>query len=112
MPSRFGLEIGEAAGEIRLRVSGELDLEVTSSLLDSILSAGAASNNGRVVVDLSQVTFIDSSGLAALVAAHRQLASRSQQLVVADPAPGVSRVFSLAGVDQILAIEQAPTPVD
>jgi anti-anti-sigma factor len=110
----YELEVGpHAAGEIRLSVAGELDLETTPSLLDSILCAGLTGTDGdRVVVDLAGVTFIDSSGLAALVDAHRRLAAQSQQLVVANPDDGVWRIFTLAGIDQILAVDRRSTIVD
>ena len=100
-------------GEVRIRVSGEVDLEGAPPMLDAILCAGIAGADGqRVVVDLADVTFIDSSGLAALVDAHRRLRARSQQLVVANPDDGVWRIFTLAGVDQILVIDRVPTAVD
>jgi anti-sigma B factor antagonist len=114
MPSRYGLEVGGSGlGETRLRVSGEVDLESAALLLDSILCAGITGTDGqRVVVDLADVSFIDSSGLAALVDANRRLADRGQQLVVANPGAGVWRVFTLAGIDQILTVDRAATPID
>ena len=110
----FGLEVGSPdAGEIRLQVWGELDLEAAPPLLDAILCAGLAGSDGqRVVVDLADVSFIDSSGLAALVDAHRRLAAQRQQLVVANPDTHVWRIFTLSGIDQILLIDRKTTVVD
>jgi len=110
----FEVEVGShAAGEIRLRVAGELDLETAPPLLDSILCAGLTGTEGdRVVVDLARVTFIDSSGLAALVDAHRRLTAQGQQLVVADPNDGVWRILTVSGIDQILAVDRRPTIID
>ncbi|MFL6206955.1 MAG: STAS domain-containing protein [Acidimicrobiales bacterium] len=114
MPSRYGLEVGgSATGETRLRVSGEVDLVSAPPLLDSILCAGIAAPDGqRIIVDLGDVSFIDSSGLAALVDANRRLADRGQQLVVANPGSGVWRIFTLAGIDQILVVDREPTVID
>ena len=113
----YELEICDrGAGEVRLRVTGEIDLMTAPSLLDSVLCAGLAYDAGhRVVVDLADVSFIDSSGLAALVEADRWLGNQEQVLVIASPPELLVRVFELTGLEQILRIEhRAPdgTAVD
>lgn len=103
----YELEIcSDAPGEVRLRVSGEIDVATAPSLLDSVLCAGLAHDAGhRVVVDLASVAFIDSSGLAALVEADRWLGNQEQELVIASPPALVVRLFELTGLDQILRID-------
>ena len=110
LPQHYGLEVCErASGEIRLLVSGEVDLEAAPMLLDSILCAGEAHDAGhRVVLDLQDVTFIDSSGLAALVEAHHKLTARGQQLLLGTRSERVSRILSLTGLDQVISVAPAP----
>jgi anti-sigma B factor antagonist len=62
----------------------------------------------RVILDLSQVLFVDSSGLGAIVAAMKFLAPR-QRLELAALQPNVARVFHLTRMDSVFNIHaQAP----
>ncbi len=103
----YELEVfGPAPGETRLQFSGDIDLATAPSLLDSILCAGLAYEPGhRIVVDLAGVTFIDSTGLAALVEADRWLTNQEQVLVVASPPHRVVRLLELTGLGEVLRIE-------
>lgn len=58
---------------------------------------------GRVVLDMHKVSFVDSSGLGAIVAAVKQLDSH-QKLDLSGLTPGVDKVFRLTRMDSIFAI--------
>jgi anti-sigma B factor antagonist len=107
LSEHYGLEVSvETPGTVHLLVSGDVDLETAPLLLDSILSAGVAHGPGaRVVVDVQRVTFIDSSGLAALVEAHHRITALEQELCLANPTERVQRLITLTSLDRILAIE-------
>jgi anti-sigma B factor antagonist len=55
-----------------------------------------------VVVDLSDITFIDSAGLGALVGAHRRMLEAGGRLRVVRPPALVGRAFELTGLDELL----------
>ena len=96
----FGVE----ASPGRLRVTGEVDMAVAAILLDAILCAALTGNDADLVVDLSEVTFLDSIGIAALVEAHTRLAGQRIELRITSPSLCVSQVFDVTGVGQVLAI--------
>ena len=86
-----------------LTLSGELDIataETVQLAVDRVVEAGAA----EIWIDFSRVAFMDSTGLRVLLTAHRQLRTRSRSLAIVCPPGPVRRVFTLAGLDQALAI--------
>ena len=56
-------------------------------------------------IDLSGVTFIDSSGLAAIIEGHLRLGVQQRRLVIVGRSTAVQRVFDLAGVSDRLDLE-------
>lgn len=63
-----------------------------------------AESEGRVVMDLSEVTFMDSSGLGAMVSALKQLKGR--KLEIAGLSPVVAKVFKLTRMDQVFVVHE------
>ena len=82
---------------------GELDL-ATVGRFRGALTERLAQGCTHLVVDLTEVTFIDSSGLGALVNAHRSLQRRGGRLRLVCRRPRVLRVLSLTGLDTLLAV--------
>ena len=77
---RAGVRVFEEEGASIVHVVGELDI-ASSDLLDTTLRALAQRSQGRVVVDLSRVTFMDSAGLRALVRARERMDQCGRWLV-------------------------------
>jgi anti-anti-sigma factor len=103
LPFALDLEqVGDAS--VRVRVRGELDL-ATSPALGETLGREIADGKS-VVVDLSGVTFIDSSGLNALIRALRLSEGNGGGFRVSPDLPAqVSRLFTITGFDALLPIE-------
>ena len=87
----------------RVLVAGELDL-ATAPDLDRALTT-ALTDADDVVLDLSQVTFIDSTGLSAILAgvSASQL-NRGKLTISSTLAPQPRRLFELAGMDGALPL--------
>jgi anti-sigma B factor antagonist len=95
----FDLVRMDVDGHPVLVVYGEVDA-LTSPRVHEALSALIAAGHLRVLVDLANVSFIDSSGLTALVVAHRHLDEINGELqIVAVPEP-VAHLFSVTGLDE------------
>ncbi len=101
----FHAQVQHHAGNVMVRLHGELDM-ATSAALDRALSSAFDGGGGTsVVVDLASLTFMDSTGIAVLLGACRRAEEAGQSLVVRSPSRPVLKAFRLTGVDQILAIE-------
>ncbi|HVE67239.1 MAG TPA: STAS domain-containing protein [Solirubrobacteraceae bacterium] len=84
------------AGTAWVRVSGELDIATTSQLETAL---GEAQAQARLVaLDLRELSFIDSYGVYAIVAASVAARRVGSRLVLLRGRPSVDRVFALAGV--------------
>lgn len=99
----LSINTSEDAG--RVLVEGEVDVSNADELRDAV-DAALALDAPEVTVDLSQVPYIDSTGIGVLVgAAHRAL-DAGKKLVVASPQKNVARVLGLLGVADDLNIRQ------
>ena len=90
-----------ADGAVVVQVEGEVDASVDERLADVILLGGSGLD---LVLDMSGVTFLDSTGLRALIRAQRACDARNQRFVVIAPSAIVRRVFEIAGVEDFLTI--------
>ncbi len=100
IPGDFDVYLDRVDGEYRLRLSGELDLATAPWLRDHL--AEIASNGaGCVVVDLSDLSFIDSTGLSVLVGGWKRLRERGGDLVLKSPSPAVAKVLDIAGLRDV-----------
>ena len=88
-----GTELGDAPG-VALR--GEVDLSVAQTF-EATVEDAIRESVGAFVVDLSDLDFIDSSGLHVLMRARALLGREDRSLAVVCPHGPVRRVFELAG---------------
>lgn len=104
LPGRLMVEITEDHGGIVVRLAGELDLETTAEL-DRQLAVLDETPVPHLLIDLAGVSFMDSTGLASIVRAHRAAEARGYPLVLRPGSNQVQRLFQLTGVDQRLTFE-------
>jgi anti-anti-sigma factor len=96
------VEVTEASGTTVVRVQGELDL-ATAPQLDEAL--GGIEGGGPVIVDLTDVGFLDSSGLAVLLQARQRIGGTDGdglRLVVSRPA--ILRVLEVTGLTAVFPV--------
>ena len=96
---------GESVGEyIQLvAVSGELDLSNSSGLVRQVETAVRSGRN-CVVIDLSGVTHIDSTGLAALIESHHLTQARRGRLALVARGESIRRTIEVRGLDRLFTI--------
>lgn len=105
-PESFGrlrVTVTDRKGYALVTVAGEVDVTTGSELRDP-LHALVEQRRHRHVVDLREVTFLDSTGLGILVSDHRRLRDRDGSLHVVCTPGIVSRVFRLTGVDRVVPV--------
>jgi anti-sigma B factor antagonist len=84
-----------------LRLTGDLD-SISAPRLRAVLGELIGTD---VVVDLSGLEFIDSSGLGVLVGALKRFDASGHRLRLRAPTSAIRRVFSITGLDQAFIVE-------
>jgi anti-anti-sigma factor len=79
-----------------IQVEGELDLAVADQLVDRLTHAGAECL--QILIGLESCEFIDSTGIAVIVRAHKEFAERGGRVAVYAPTDQVLRVLSVTGL--------------
>jgi anti-anti-sigma factor len=94
---------------VRVKPRGEIDL-ANRDALDAQLQELWESGWQHVVLDLRDVTFLDSSGLHVLLTHHRSAVESQRRLTIADGSPAVSHVLALTGLDRVLDCTATRSP--
>jgi anti-sigma B factor antagonist len=93
--------------DVRILVArGEIDVACRSEFQDQIVKLISEARS-PAYVDLSQVTFLDSSGLGVLVGGMKVGKTRGVEVVLLSPQPNVLRVLEISGLDEIFTIRDA-----
>lgn len=99
-------EITTIHGDIKLcllSLHGTLELSTVLSLktrLSRLLSEGEQ----RIIIDLGQVTFIDSSGITTLVVSTRQAKSQQGSILITNLSPKIAYTFEITMMEEVLEI--------
>lgn len=80
---------------------GRLNM-VSARRLKEVLADLVASGTSRIVVDMAETTFLDSSGLGALISGLKSARQAGGDLRIARPTPSVVTVFKLTNLDKVL----------
>jgi anti-anti-sigma factor len=96
VPSLFTITSVSLDGEALLKLTGELDANTVPQLQD-MLDAAAASG-GTVILDLTQLRFIDASGIRTLVLASQESRRDGFDLQLTGSTPAVMRALEIVGV--------------
>lgn len=86
---------------VLVEVEGEIDAH-TARTLDETLNDLLARGHSRLLLDASQMGFISSAGLRAIMFAQRELDQRGGQVRLCGLNAAVRRVFEMAGLDEVL----------
>ncbi len=107
-PTRFEVAEEDMDGKLVVSVAGELDLSTAQELahrIDERLGDGAT----NVMLDLSELTFMDSSGLRLLIELHQRAEQDSWELnLIAPKLESARAVLRMTGADVALPFEGPP----
>jgi len=104
MPSDFAItEQRPENGHHVIAARGEIDL-FTAPELKQALTDTIEGGQHRLVIDLSEVTFLDSTALGVLIGAVKRLRSRGGALAIVNTDASIAKTFEITGLDQVFTI--------
>jgi anti-sigma B factor antagonist len=102
-PPQLSLVVEQHDDRTIVRLSGELDLVTAPGFADALRSA-----NSEIVIDCSDLRFLDASGLGVLAQASERAERDGHSLMVVNARPLAQRVFEVTGLGHLLAGTDAP----
>jgi anti-anti-sigma factor len=102
-PPGLAVDRAHFSGAPGVLLHGELDLD-TAAQLTATLDAAIRETRGAFVIDLCDVTFLDSSGVNVFVRARALLGREERALLIICPPGPPRRIFELAGIDDLLEL--------
>jgi len=98
-------------GEYTLHPQGELDVSTVEGLRQQWLDEVDARQPDRLVVDMSGVTFLDSTGLGAIVALQRRQRPHGGVVAITNASPMVAKILQLTGMHLTMEVNgEVPPP--
>ena len=88
-----------------LGIEGEVDVYTSPQLKQEIIKL-AESGVKRLIIDLSKVEYMDSTGLGVLISGLKRLRESEGNLALVGPGVRITRIFEITGLDKIFDIYQ------
>ena len=99
----------DTAGSIlSIRIRGEIDHHTSSAIRTGIDATLFEKKPKKLILDLSAVSFMDSSGLGLIMGRYSVMRELEGEMTVWDPSPETSAILRLAGMERLLKIEYPP----
>lgn len=95
------IELRQESDRVVVSLAGELDM-ANSPLLTNLVESDRLTTAPTVVLDLQQLTFLDSTGLRVILSARELCWRRDQEFAVTQGSPQVQRLLSVTGVGEHL----------
>jgi len=85
-----------------ISMCGELDESVAVSVRGDLDALISRSDFDRVVIDLSKLVFMDSTGIGVLIGRYKKLRARNSLVFLANPTASVDKILRLSGIYDIM----------
>jgi anti-sigma B factor antagonist len=106
----LSIDVESEPGRQTVRLSGALDLQTKLAVLEAGQSAMAEAPDAALVLDLEGVSFIDSSGIGALVQLGGDADEAGVDFALLEPSARVVRILEVTGLLDRWTIEHTPAP--
>ncbi|HSD23278.1 MAG TPA: STAS domain-containing protein [Solirubrobacterales bacterium] len=99
----FDLETETEGSSALIRIRGDLDLQVVDQVTEALTQVESARPE-LLVIDLSRLSFMDSSGMGVVAAAHARSLEAGRRFAIVRPPGGVRQAFDRTRLDEVMTI--------
>lgn len=102
----LNIDLSKKGTVLLVRLEGELDHHTAVELRSQIDEKFNNENIKHIVLNLEQLSFMDSSGLGVILGRYKQIQSVGGEMVVCAISPAVKRLFDMSGLFKIIRLEE------
>jgi anti-sigma B factor antagonist len=99
----FDLQTETEGSSALVRIRGDLDLQVVDRVADA-LARIESDEPELLVIDLSRLSFMDSTGMGVIAAAHVRALDTGRRFVIVSPPAGVRQAFEISGLNEVITV--------
>jgi anti-anti-sigma factor len=103
----FDLKTATQGTSALITVSGDLDIQAVEQVVDALTQI-ELTKPALLVIDLREISFMDSAGMGVIAAAHSRAVEADRRFVIVRPPPGVRRSFELSRLDEVITTVDDP----
>ena len=98
-------QISYECGTMRVAILGDIDHHCARQMREKIDHAMFHYKPEVVLLNLSRVEFMDSSGLGLILGRYNTAGDIGAELIICSPSKGVTKILELAGIERIIKVE-------
>lgn len=87
-----------------VRVLGDFDLVSANEIREKIDNSLEETRARNLLLDLSKITFMDSSGLGVVLGRYRQIKAHQGEMIVCGIKPGLKKIFEISGIMSLMPV--------
>lgn len=99
----ISIEIIENESEVNVKLIGEIDAHTAPEVREALLQS-AEKNGMQMIIDLSEVSYMDSTGLGVFVGVFKSLRANEGNLILTGMSDRLKRLFDITGLAEIMDI--------
>lgn len=90
---------------LKIKLRGEIDHHSATSVRSSIDNEIYSKKPRGLILDMSAVNFMDSSGLGLIMGRYSVMNELGGEVIISDPNPAIERIMTLAGMERVIKIQ-------
>ena len=87
---------------LKIKLIGELDEYTANRTRDRLDSLFLKNNYTTVIIDMSELTFMDSTGIGVLIGRYKKIKCDNKQIFISNPNKQIEKIFKMSGLYEIM----------